>query len=128
MATPAERKQAWQGMNWCRPATRLAVYLRDGMACVWCAAAAEDGARLTLDHLRPTARGGTNAPTNLVTACFRCNSARRDLSVSAFAAQRADSPAATMALITTVRNRARRALPRAQARELLQARREAPCT
>lgn len=30
------RKENWQGMNWCRPATRLAIYLRDGMACTYC--------------------------------------------------------------------------------------------
>ena len=116
------RRAAWQGMNWCRPATRLAIYLRDGMACVWCGAGAEDAARLTLDHLRPHTHGGTNVPTNLVTACVTCNSARGAQSVSAFAARRAAGPAETMALITAVRNKARRKLPRAQARALLKTR------
>ena len=25
----------YQGMNWCRKDLRLAIYLRDGMACMW---------------------------------------------------------------------------------------------
>lgn len=30
------RKADWQGMNWIRQDKRLAIYLRDGLACVWC--------------------------------------------------------------------------------------------
>jgi hypothetical protein len=80
------RQQAWTGMNWLRQEKRLAIYLRDGLACVWCAAAIEDGARLTLDHLRPHVHGGSNAATNLVTACKRCNDSRGARSVAKFAA------------------------------------------
>lgn len=72
-------------MNWIRPAKRLGIYLRDGLACVWCAEGIEDGAVLTLDHLHPYADGGANGTTNLVTACRRCNSSRGRRSVGAFA-------------------------------------------
>ena len=65
-----------QGMNWCRPEKRLAIYLRDGLACCYCGSGIEDGAKLTLDHLLPHSLGGTNDATNLVTACHTCNSAR----------------------------------------------------
>lgn len=56
-----------QGMNWIRPTTRLAIYLRDGLACVYCGQALEDGVQLTLDHIKPWCRGGRHSPGNLVT-------------------------------------------------------------
>lgn len=74
-----------QGMNWIRPAKRLAIYLRDGLACVWCGATLEDGVVLTLDHLKPQSKGGSNSEKNLVTCCGRCNSSRGHRSVKVFA-------------------------------------------
>jgi hypothetical protein len=108
----------WQGAKWCWPATRLAIYLRDGLACVWCSWSVEDGASLTLDHLTPHCRGGSNAPTNLVTACKRCNDTRGAASAAAWAVRHGKDSAG-------VRRQARRALARhqAQARELLSERR-----
>lgn len=111
-----------QGMNWCRPATRLAIYLRDGMACVYCDAGVENCERLTLDHLKPHSRGGSNDPTNLVTCCVRCNSSRGVRSVTAFckavAEYRGDESTAR-SILTFVRNTSRRTLPRDAARALL---------
>ena len=78
------RRDEWQGQNWIRPARRLAIYLRDGLACVYCEDAIEDGAILTLDHLKPCVRNGSNESTNLVTACKRCNSARGARAVRTF--------------------------------------------
>jgi len=72
-------------MNWMRQDKRLAVFLRDGLCCVWCGAAAEDGARLTLDHVIPHSLGGSNHETNVVTSCFRCNSSRGTRSLGEFA-------------------------------------------
>jgi len=71
-----DRKKRDQGMNWIRPEKRLAIYLRDGLACCYCSEAVEDGAKLTLDHLRPYSKGGNNDATNLVTCCHRCNASR----------------------------------------------------
>lgn len=102
----------WNGSKWCRQSTRLAIYLRDGCACVWCGRAVEDGAALCLDHLTPYSRGGSNDPRNLVTACKRCNDTRQDLSVSVFAARFGRDP-------KDIRNRARRVLDRTAARLLL---------
>lgn len=65
-----------QGMNWIRPVKRLAIYVRDGLACCYCGEGIEHGAKLTLDHLTPHSQDGTNHQSNLVTACHRCNSAR----------------------------------------------------
>ena len=75
----------WQGMNFVRKDLRLALYLRDGMACVWCGATLEDGAKLTLDHVVPHAHGGSDKPDNLVTACHTCNSVRADRPAAEFA-------------------------------------------
>lgn len=66
-----------QGSKWCPHVKRLGIYLRDGLACVYCDKGVAEGKLLTLDHLVPRSTGGTNAPTNLVTACVQCNSARR---------------------------------------------------
>ena len=74
-----------QGMNWIRPAKRLAIYLRDGLACVYCDDCIESGAKLTLDHVVPHSEGGSNKETNLVTCCHRCNSSRGNRSLSVFA-------------------------------------------
>lgn len=44
---------------------------------MYCGAHGEEhGVGLTLDHLVPVELGGTNEPTNLVTACLSCNSAK----------------------------------------------------
>lgn len=67
----------WQGMNWIRQEKRLAIYLRDGCACVYCGASVEnEGTILSLDHLVPRSRGGGNGERNLVTCCKRCNDSR----------------------------------------------------
>lgn len=74
----------WQGMNWIRQSKRLAIYLRDGCACVYCGFNVEQGAKLTLDHLRPHSQGGSNSETNLVTCCKACNESRGTRSVKVF--------------------------------------------
>lgn len=78
----------YQGYKWCWPPTRYAIYWRDRchrtgrFRCVWCnrKASFEDVIsgrfRLSLDHLDPWSRGGTNDPTNLVTSCLLCNGRR----------------------------------------------------
>lgn len=64
---------------------RLAIMLRDGLCCAWCAAAVEDGAVLTLDHLCCRSAGGGDNAENLVTACLRCNGNRGSRAVDEFA-------------------------------------------
>jgi hypothetical protein len=86
----ARARGDWQGMNWIRQAKRLAIYLRDGAACVYCGDGIDDGAILTLDHLRPHVRGGGNGATNLVTACKRCNDSRGARTLARFIVAVAD--------------------------------------
>jgi hypothetical protein len=52
--------------------TRYEVLRRDNHTCRYCGACAPD-AKLTVDHVTPTALGGTDDPGNLVAACRDCN-------------------------------------------------------
>jgi len=78
-------KTRTQGMNWIRKEKRLAIYLRDGLACAYCGSSVEDGYQLTLDHLTPYSEGGSNHESNLVTCCSKCNSSRGTRDWMAFA-------------------------------------------
>lgn len=78
-------KRRTQGMHWIRDEKRLAIYLRDGMACIYCGATVEDESTiLTLDHIKPYSKSGSNDATNLVTACRHCNSSRGDRALTTF--------------------------------------------
>jgi 5-methylcytosine-specific restriction endonuclease McrA len=72
------------GGHWIADAARYAIYRRDGFACVYCGARERDGNALSLDHVRPRPLGGSDAATNLVTACTECNAAKRDLTFDLF--------------------------------------------
>jgi len=60
------------------------VYYRDGYRCVYCGIGVEDGARLTLDHVRSRDRGGNHSPRNVITCCCSCNSAKQGISMRAW--------------------------------------------
>lgn len=63
--------------NWIRSDKRLAIYLRDDLACAYCSQTIEDGSLLTLDHVLAHHLGGTNDESNLVTCCGTCNSRKQ---------------------------------------------------
>jgi len=114
-------------MNWIRQSTRLALYLRDGCACAYCGDGVEDGAILTLDHLTPFSKNGSNDASNLVTCCSRCNSARGNRSVRSFCravAEYLDHGIDAKDIEKHVRNCARREMTarRREARELIKRR------
>ncbi|AKY02984.1 HNH endonuclease [Mycobacterium phage Dante] len=54
---------------------RFEILHRDGHACHYCGAKAPN-AELTVDHIVPSSLGGSDDPTNLVTACQPCNSGK----------------------------------------------------
>ena len=56
-----------------RALNRRAVFIRDGHLCQYCGAAAE-----SIDHVVPRSRGGKHEWDNVVAACRRCNSQKRD--------------------------------------------------
>lgn len=112
-----------QGMNWLRPEKRLAIYLRDGLACAWCGRGVEEeGMKLTLDHLTPRSKGGSNDATNLVTACCTCNSSRGNRSIAVFAKAVAiyvNHGVTAKAVLATVTAAAKRAIDVTGAKELM---------
>ena len=80
----SERTLQWQGMNWIRQEKRLAIYIRDAFACVYCGQCADDGVKLSLDHVVPVSSGGDNSASNLITACMSCNASRGDQNIFSF--------------------------------------------
>jgi 5-methylcytosine-specific restriction endonuclease McrA len=108
-----------QGMNWIRLSTRLAIYHRDGFACVYCGAAGEElGTGLTLDHLVAQEIGGSSRPDNLVTACHQCNSAKQHLTIRGWLARLRARGIDTATVARRVRALVRRPLDRAEGRRL----------
>lgn len=57
------------------PKTRFAIFERDGFACQYCGRTAPTVV-LAVDHVVPVAEGGSDAPTNLTTACKECNAGK----------------------------------------------------
>lgn len=62
---------------------RIAVFVRDRGACVYCGAR-WPSVKLTVDHVISRKRGGGNAFTNLVCACFSCNRDKAHFSLKAY--------------------------------------------
>lgn len=113
-------KRKWHGSKWIRQERRLGIYLRDGMACAYCGASVEDGATLSLDHVKPHSHGGSNASKNLVTCCRRCNSARGNRPVADFAAAVANyNRTDARAIVAHVHNTRRRKVRKAEALEIM---------
>ncbi len=56
-----------------RTPNRRGVLARDGHTCQYCGSSAE-----TVDHVVPRSRGGRHTWENVVAACRRCNSGKRD--------------------------------------------------
>jgi hypothetical protein len=61
---------------------RYEILRRDNHQCRYCGATAPD-AKLVVDHVTPTALGGTDTPDNLVTACEPCNSGKTSMPADA---------------------------------------------
>lgn len=114
-----------QGGKWIRQDKRLAIYLRDGLACVYCGTVMEvESFQLTLDHVLSQEMGGGNDEGNLVTACKYCNSAKQSKSVQAFLAYLARKGLNTTDVQRRIRNHTRRSLTkyRAMAKQIIAAR------
>lgn len=61
--------------------------LTDGIPCTYCGAPF-----VTIDHIVPVAKGGTNARANLTPACQRCNVRKQHMSVEDFMARLREEP------------------------------------
>lgn len=53
---------------------RRRVYDRDHHACAYCGSSKH----LTIDHIIPKSKGGSNTWTNLITCCYSCNLKKAD--------------------------------------------------
>lgn len=62
--------------------TRFEIFKRDGFCCQYCGAHPPQVV-LEVDHIQPVSGGGTDAPDNLITACFGCNRGKSSISLSA---------------------------------------------
>ena len=49
------------------------VLIRDGYICYYCGQEAN-----TVDHIIPISKGGISSEDNMIAACHRCNSGKRD--------------------------------------------------
>lgn len=61
--------------------TQRNLFLRDGHKCQYCnrhRSKLRNSEFLTRDHIIPQSKGGTNAWTNVVTACSACNNKKAD--------------------------------------------------
>lgn len=61
---------------------RFEILRRDNHACRYCGAASPD-VKLTVDHVVPTALGGSDDPSNLVAACVGCNGGKSSMPADA---------------------------------------------
>ena len=59
---------------------RESIKARDGHKCVYCGSSEN----LTIDHVRPKSKGGTDTADNCVTACRPCNQAKGSMHVDVF--------------------------------------------
>jgi hypothetical protein len=56
---------------------RYQVFSRDAFRCKACGHGADDGVKLTVDHVIPVDWGGTNDMSNLLTLCDECNRGKK---------------------------------------------------
>lgn len=73
--------KAKHGSHWCSDKLREAILKRDSFICAYCQQIGIRGRGplgLSLDHIIPKSKGGSNHSTNLVTAHISCNSARKN--------------------------------------------------
>jgi len=71
---------------------RLSILARGGFRCCYCKsdissiAAPPKNGYITVDHVKPLARGGASSDSNLVACCNSCNRLKSDRSLSSFCA------------------------------------------
>lgn len=94
------------GGNWIRKERRVAIYMRDGSRCVYCGSRR----RLTLDHVKPRAMGGTSRNGNLVTCCNACNTSKHSLSLRRWMLKRGQGRARTAMMQRLVSKQLRRGM------------------
>lgn len=59
------------------------LFIRDDLRCGYCGVEGSFNS-LTRDHIHPVSKGGENTWTNCITACWKCNNQKKDMSLSEF--------------------------------------------
>jgi len=55
------------------------IFARDGFRCRYCGRTPqEDGIKLCVEHIVPKSQGGDDCTANLITACYNCNTSKRN--------------------------------------------------
>ena len=62
------------------PKTRFEVMMRDRFRCQYCGRPAPE-VTLEIDHIKPVSAGGTDAKSNLITACRDCNRGKGSMEI-----------------------------------------------
>ena len=75
--TTPERQARTKGTSQPSSSSRARVVARDGRLCRYCGTYLDEQ-DLTLDHVVPRSKGGTNAQVNLAVCCAPCNSDKGD--------------------------------------------------
>ena len=63
---------------------KFRVFIKDDFTCTYCAKPMSPKTKLTVDHIVPKAKGGTNAYSNITTACQCCNGKKADMLLTDF--------------------------------------------
>lgn len=61
--------------------TRFEVFERDSFTCQYCGRKSPH-VELSIDHIKPLSKGGTNDKQNLITACLDCNKGKGTMLIS----------------------------------------------
>ena len=59
--------------------TKVRIFARDNYCCKYCGRSRDDGVKLTVDHILPISKGGTDDLDNLWSLCQECNEGKGDL-------------------------------------------------
>lgn len=58
--------------------SKFVIFARDKCQCYYCGVIPDQSNEIHLDHVIPYSQGGGETASNLVVACYRCNSRKRD--------------------------------------------------
>lgn len=80
------KRRAMERMAKAEAVNPLSVFIRDGWCCVYCGTNVRQyqsngylsGDEATIDHVKPLALGGEHSYSNIVTACWNCNTKKLD--------------------------------------------------
>ena len=73
----------------CTPAEWAAILDEFNYCCAYCLRHESVAGKMSIDHMTPLTRGGSNDPDNLVPACRSCNSSKHDKTVLEYLAYQA---------------------------------------